>query len=131
MVRSPTLARTRAACSGLRPPGRRPASPRVLRCSAFSLHPSPRIMTRTTAHRVPILAIAPSLTTTRGAYYSPRRGASAADDPRLVSRMNANPIAARRPSWYLPAVDFRDDSLPPPPAPAPGKLRYPRVVLKL
>src|SRR6186713_2796150 len=41
------------------------------------------------------------------------------------------PIAARRPSWYLPPVDFRDDSLPPPPAPAPGKLRYPRVVLKL
>lgn len=41
------------------------------------------------------------------------------------------PIAARRPSWYLRPVDFRDDSLPPPPAPAPGKLRYPRVVLKL
>jgi uridylate kinase len=28
-------------------------------------------------------------------------------------------------------VDFRDDSLPPPPVPPPGKLKYPRVVLKL
>ncbi|MET0591971.1 MAG: UMP kinase, partial [Polyangiaceae bacterium] len=28
-------------------------------------------------------------------------------------------------------MDLRDDSLPPPPAPPPGKLKYPRVVLKL